>query len=97
MHRYLPTLIDHIDRLRAVPEKVIVPEQIALVDESVEDLVEEAMENSAVSNSLPESESEGEGIAEEATAERNNELIEVDSPELVADAEVAEEAVAATV
>jgi hypothetical protein len=80
---------------------VIVPEQITLVDGSVEDLVEEAMENSAVSNSVPESESEGEGegegFAEEATAERNDELIEDDSPELVADAEVAEEAVAATV
>ena len=99
MHRYLPTLIDHIDRLRAAPEKVIVPEQITLVDGSVEDLVEEAMENSAVSNSVPESEGEGEGegVAEEATAERNDELIEYDSPELVADAEVAEEAVAATV
>jgi hypothetical protein len=101
MHRYLPTLIDHIDRLRAAPEKVIIPEQITLVDGSVEDLVEEAMENSAVSNSVPESEGEGEGegegFAEEATAERNDELIEDDSPELVADAEVAEEAVAATV
>ena len=97
MHRYLPTLIDHIDRLRAAPEKVIVPEQITLVDGSVEDLVEEAMENSAESNSVPEFESEGEGIAEEATAERNDELIEDDSPELVAEAEVAEKAVAATV
>ena len=55
------------------------------------------MENSAESNSVPEFESEGEGIAEEATAERNDELIEVDSPELVAEAEVAEKAVAATV
>jgi hypothetical protein len=93
MHRYLPTLLEHIDRLRAVPGKVIVPGQITLVDESVEDLVEVAMENSAESNSVPE----GEGIAEEATAERNDELIEVDTPERVADAEVAEEAVAETV
>jgi hypothetical protein len=40
-------LLEHTDRLRAVPEKVIVPEQITLVDESVEDLVEGAIENSA--------------------------------------------------
>ena len=92
MQRYLPTLIEHIDRLRAVPEKVVIPEQIALVDESVEDLVEGVTENSAESNS--ESESEGELIAGEATAEPNDELSEVDAPELVSDAEVAEEAVA---
>ncbi len=92
MQRYLPTLIEHIDRLRAVPEKVVIPEQIALVDESVEDLVEGLTENSAESNS--ESESEGELIAGEATAEPNDELSEVDAPELVSDAEVAEEAVA---
>ena len=95
MHRYLPTLIDHIDRLRAAPEKVVIAEQITLVDESVEDLVEGATENSAESNSV--SESEGEGIAEEATAELNDELIEVDAPELIADAKVAQEAVAETV
>ena len=95
MHRYLPTLIGHIDRLRAAPEKVVIPEQITLVDESVEDLVEGATENSAESNSV--SESEGEGIAEEATAELNDELIEVDAPELIADAKVAQEAVAETV
>jgi hypothetical protein len=94
MQRYLPTLIEHIDRLRAVPEKVIIPEQITLVDESVDDLVEGVTENSAESNS--ESESEGEVIAGEATAEPNDELIEVDAPELVADAEVVEEAVAET-
>jgi hypothetical protein len=92
MQRYLPTLIEHIDRLRAVPEKVVIPEQIALVDESVEDLVEGVTENSAESNS--ESESEGELIEGEATAEPNDELSEVDAPELVSDAEVAEEAVA---
>ena len=99
MHRYLPTLIGHIDRLRAAPEKVVIPEQITLVDESVEDLVEGATENSAESNSVSESvsESEGEGIAEEATAELNDELIEVDAPELIADAKVAQEAVAETV
>jgi len=92
MQRYLPTLIEHIDRLRAVPEKVVIPEQIALVDESVDDLVEGVTENSVESNS--ESESEGELIAGEATAEPNDELSEVDAPELVSDAEVAEEAVA---
>ena len=97
MHRYLPTLIGHIDRLRAAPEKVVIPEQITLVDESVEDLVEGATENSAESNSVSESESEVEGIAEEATAELNDELIEVDAPELIADAKVAQEAVAETV
>ena len=32
MHRYLPTLIGHIDRLRAAPAKVVIPEQITLVD-----------------------------------------------------------------
>lgn len=95
MHRYLPTLIGHIDRLRAAPEKVVIPEQITLVDESVEDLVEGATENSAESNSVSESESEG--IAEKATAELNEELIEVDAPELIADAKVAQEAVAETV
>lgn len=94
MQRYLPTLIEHIDRLRAVPEKVVIPEQIALVDESVDDLVEGVTENSVESNS--ESESEGELIAGEATAEPNDELSEVDAPELVSDAEVAEEAVAET-
>ena len=95
MHRYLPTLIGHIDRLRAAPEKVVIPEQITLVDESVEDLVEGATENSAESNSV--SEFEGEDIAEEATAELNDELTEVDAPDLIADAEVAEESVAETV
>ena len=94
MQRYLPTLIEHIDRLRAVPEKVVIPEQIALVDESVDDLVEGVTENSVESNS--ESESEGELIAGEATAEPNDELSEVDAPELVSDAEVVEEAVAET-
>jgi hypothetical protein len=78
MQRYLPTLIEHIDRLRAVPEKVVIPEQIALVDESVDDLVEGVTENSVESNS--ESESEGELIAGEATAEPNDELSEVDAP-----------------
>jgi hypothetical protein len=97
MHRYLPTLIGHIDRLRAAPEKVVIPEQITLVDESVDDSVEGATENSAESNSVSESESEGEGIAEKATAELNDELIEVDAPELIADAIVAQEAVAETV
>jgi hypothetical protein len=91
MQRYLPTLIEHIDRLRAVPEKVIVPEQITLVDESVEDLVDGATENSA------DSEGVGESVAEEATSEFNEEFIESDATELIAEAEsVSEEAAEAT-
>ena len=89
MQRYLPTLIAHIDRLRAAPEKVI-PEQIILVEESVESLIEGATENSVESDYESDSEGTGEGIAQEPTADLNEQLIEVDAPELVAEAEVAE-------
>lgn len=85
MHRYLPTLLDHIDRLRAVPEKVIVPEQITLVDETVEDLAEGAAENSAdLENGL-------EGIADETTSELNEEMMEAAAPELMAESELVSE------
>ena len=95
MQRYLPTLLEHIDRLRAVPEKVIVPEQIILVDESVQDLVEGAIENSA------ESEHETDGVAKsaeaDATSELNEELNEAAVTELMAASElVSEEAAEAT-
>ena len=90
MQRYLPTLIEHIDRLRAAPEKVVIPEQITLVEESVESLIEGTTENSAESDFESDSEGTGEGIAQEATAELNEQLIEVDAPEIVAEAEVAE-------
>ena len=89
MQRYLPTLLVHIDRLRAVPEKVIVPEQIALADESVQDVVEGAMESSA------ESEQETEGtvddVAGEETSELNEEMNEVTAPELMAEPELVTE------
>ena len=90
MQRYLPTLIEHIDRLRAAPEKVVIPEQITLVEESVESLIEGTTENSAESDFESDSEGTGEGIAQEPTADLNEQLIEVDAPELVAEAEVAE-------
>jgi hypothetical protein len=90
MQRYLPTLIAHIDRLRAAPEKVVIPGQIILVEESVESLIEGTTENSAESDFESDSEGTGEGIAQEATAELNEQLIEVDAPEIVAEAEVAE-------
>ena len=95
MQRYLPTLLEYIDRLRAVPEKVIVPEQITLVEESVQDLVEGAIENSA------ESEHETEGVVEsaaaEATTELNEELNEAAVTELMAASElVSEESAEAT-
>ena len=85
MHRYLPTLLDHIDRLRAVPEKVIVPEQITLVDETVEDLAEGAAENSADSENVLE------GIADETTSELNEEMMEAAAPELMAESELVSE------
>jgi hypothetical protein len=90
MQRYLPTLIEHIDRLRADPVKVIRPEQTALLEELVEDLVEGASEKS----DEHESESVVEGVTEEAITDLNEELIEADTPDLIADTEVAEEVVA---
>ena len=90
MQRYLPTLIEHIDRLRADPVTVIRPEQTALLEELVEDLVEGASEKS----DEHESESVVEGVTEEAITDLNEELIQTDTPDLIADTEVAEEVVA---
>jgi hypothetical protein len=92
MQRYLPTLIDHIDRLRAGPDKVINPEQIALLEEPADDLVEEDRENS----DEHESEVMVESVTEEVITDLNEELIEADKPELIANAEVVEESAAET-
>ncbi len=92
MQRYLPTLIDHIDRLRAAPEKVINPEQIALLEEPADDLVEGDRENS----DDHESEVMVDSVTEEVITDLNEELIEVDTPELIANAEVVEESAAET-
>jgi hypothetical protein len=53
-------------------------------------LIEGATENSVESDYESDSEGTGEGIAQEPTADLNEQLIEVDAPELVAEAEVAE-------
>ena len=90
MQRYLPTLIDHIDRLRAAPDKVITPEQITLLEEPADDLVQRDRENSDEPEGMVES------VTEEVITGLNEELIEADTPELIANGEVVEEAAAET-
>jgi len=90
MQRYLPTLIDQIDRLRAAPDKVITPEQITLLEEPADDLVQRDTENSDEPEGMVES------VTEEVITGLNEELIEADTPELIANGEVVEEAAAET-
>jgi len=73
IHRYLPTLITHMDSVMTAPVKVIRPEQIVLVDAPVQDLVE------------GEAKTVFDDSTDEVSESLNEEFNEADSQELIAD------------